>query len=194
MRPTVLFVDDDPNLLQGIARSLRKEPYRIVCAETVESARSLLDAESIDVVICDEHLPGTSGSEFMAELRRMHPATMRVMLTGEATLGAAVHAINGGEIFRFLLKPCGHGELVETITLALSQKRLMDQCRSALRMLQRQTALLSALERRSPGIAARTASSLSATIAAREAGPGSTETLVGEIEAEIDRARGVMGA
>jgi two-component system, probable response regulator PhcQ len=189
MQQTVLFVDDDPNLLAGISRTMRHEPFRVLCVESIEEARTTIGAERIDLVVCDEHLPGTSGSEFLSEIRQSHPATLRIMLTGQATLGAVVQAINGGEVFRFLLKPCGHGELVETVRLALAHKLLMDRCRQALRMLKRQNEVLIEIERQHPGLTQR----------ARDLEPLmeesdnslSPEALLGEINAEIERSSGM---
>ncbi|MBA3708441.1 MAG: response regulator [Planctomycetes bacterium] len=184
MKQTVLFVDDDPNLLAAIGRTMRHEPFRVLSAETIELARTAMAAERIDLVVCDEHLPGTSGSEFLSEIRQSHPSTLRVMLTGQATLGAVVHAINGGEVFRFLLKPCGNGELVETVRHALAHKLLMDNCRQALRMLKRQNRILQDLETQHPGITRR-AQDL-APVMEDDASDSSPEALLGEMTAELD--------
>ncbi|MBA2482612.1 MAG: response regulator [Planctomycetes bacterium] len=191
MQQTVLFIDDDANLLAGIGRTMRREPFRILCVETIELARTTLGAERVDLVVCDEHLPGTSGSEFLAEIRESHPSTLRVMLTGQATLGAVVHAINAGEVFRFLLKPCGHGELVETIRHALAHKMLMDRCRHALRTLKLQNEILQEIERQHPGITAR-AGDTDPNISDPADSSMSPETLVSEISAEIERSSGVF--
>jgi DNA-binding NtrC family response regulator len=190
-QPTVLFIDDDGNLLDGLARSLRREPFAVACCVDLDAARARLEQGGVDVVVCDEHMPGVSGSDFLAEIRRAHPATVRIMLTGQGTVGAAVQAVNGGEIFRFLLKPCAHGELADTLHQALAHKRLMDRCRAALRLLQRHNALLETIARRWPEIAAeaRAAASSAAAVAA-EADEGEVAE---RIDVEIVRARGAVG-
>jgi two-component system, probable response regulator PhcQ len=192
MPHTVLFVDDDTSLLDGLRRTMRHEPFRVLCAESTDRAHAVLESERVDVVISDEHLPGASGSEFLADIRKSYPATFRIMLTGQATLGAAMHAINAGEIFRFLLKPCSHSDLVETINHALAQKQLMDHCRSALRILRRQTSLLNELEKHHPGITRERLPGEATSVfpAMEDAAP---ETLVDQIEAEIVRARDIIG-
>lgn len=153
--PCVLFVDDDQRLLDGIARSMRREPYTVVTCCGVEAARARLEQGGIDVVISDEAMPGASGADFLTEVRQSYPATMRLMLTGNASVGAAARALNGGEIFRFLVKPCANAELTEVVRQALAEKALMDRCRAAMRLLARQRGVVQALERARPGLVAQ---------------------------------------
>ena len=110
MTPNVLFIDNDVTLLTSIRLSMRQESFQVRCAESTDDARLVMASELIDLVVCDEPMPGTSGSEFLAELRQSYPRTVRIMLSGQSSVGAVVQAINAGEVFRFLLKPCGHGE------------------------------------------------------------------------------------
>ncbi len=152
--PIVLFIDDDQNLLDGIARSMRRERFTVVTCLGVVAARSRLEQGDIDVVVSDESMPGASGSDFLAEVRQHYPTTMRIMLTGNASIGSAARAVNGGEIFRFLVKPCGHAELADTLRKALEQKALHDRCRTALRVLQRQNAVLLEIEKLHRGVVA----------------------------------------
>jgi two-component system probable response regulator PhcQ len=152
MGHTVLLVDDDAGTLEGLERALQREPYRILAASSADQALKIFESAAVDVIVSDEKMPGMSGTELLARVRRRYPGTMRVMLTGHASIEAALQAINEGEVFRFLTKPCNHIDLAVTIRHALQQKTLMDEARRLLRTLKRQAALLEELERVNPGI------------------------------------------
>ncbi len=160
MSQTVLFVDDDTSLTDGVRRVLRKEPFRIVCESSAEAALERVDAERVDVVVSDEQMPGMEGAEFLATLRRQHPQIVSIMLSGQASMGSVIRALNEGHIFRFLIKPCGHDELAATLRQALNHKHMLDRCRRLLPIAQRQADLLQAIERRQPGICRATESEL----------------------------------
>ncbi len=131
MTGTVLFVDDEPHFTSALQRALRHEPYRILTANSAARALEILDGEPVDVVVSDERMPGMSGSDFLAVVRRRHPRTVRILLTGYATLDAAVKAINEGEIYRFLTKPCQAKDLSEIIRQALVIRREMEKAKEA---------------------------------------------------------------
>jgi len=147
MSDTVLLVDDDHNLLLGLRRTLRKQPYELVTADSGRAALALLARRPVDVIVSDEKMPEMSGTEFLAQARRLYPDTVRLMLTGEATLEAAVRAINEGEIYRFLRKPCDQVELSVAIAQGLQQKKLLENARRLLRVSQRQAAMLETVAR-----------------------------------------------
>jgi len=125
--PTVLFVDDELAVLTGLKRALWKEPYLILTADSGAKALEVLAGTPVDVVISDERMPSMSGSAFLARVRELYPAIMRIMLTGEAGLPAAVRAINEGPLYRFLNKPLAPSELARTIRQALQMKALAEQ-------------------------------------------------------------------
>lgn len=152
---TVLFVDDESHFTSALQRALRHEPYRILTADSGARALEILDREPVDVVVSDERMPGMSGSDFLAVVRRRHPRTMRILLTGYATLDAAVKAINEGEIYRFLTKPCPAKDLSEIIRQALAIRREMDKVKETDANPEKAIApfrILSELEQRYPGI------------------------------------------
>jgi two-component system probable response regulator PhcQ len=152
MRSTVLLVDDEQDLLDGLARSLRHAPYRVLTATSGQTALEVLANTPVDVIVADEMMPGMTGTELLAEVRAEHPSIMRVILTGQAKLESAVAAINEGEVYRFLTKPCGPAELTVTIQHALQHKALMDQAQRLLRTVECQSRLLDQIERANPGI------------------------------------------
>jgi two-component system probable response regulator PhcQ len=152
VRATILLVDDEPNVTDALKRALRREPYDILTATSGAGAQELLERQHVDVVISDEQMPGMSGSVFLSTVRKQYPHTIRMILSGQASLEAAVRAINEGEVYRFFLKPCNPTDLIFTVQQALAHKRLEDQSRRLLRKYQRQSATLARLKHDSPGI------------------------------------------
>jgi two-component system probable response regulator PhcQ len=156
MKPSIaakiLLVDDEPNVTDALKRALRREPYEILTATSGAAAQEILGRHRVDVVISDEQMPGMSGSVFLAEVRKQFPQTIRMILSGQASLEAAVRAINEGEVYRFFLKPCNPADLAITIQQALAHKRLEEQSRRLLREYQKQASTLARLEHHSPGI------------------------------------------
>jgi len=149
---TVLLVDDEPNIIDGLTRALRHEPLKFLVATSGTAARELLARRHVDVVISDEQMPGMSGSQLMAIVRRDYPHTIRIILSGQSSLETAVKAINEGEVYRIFLKPCHPDDLAFTIRQAMSHRRLEDQSRLLLRKYERQSAVLARLEQDTPGI------------------------------------------
>jgi len=127
MTAKVLLVDDEPNLLSALRRSLRREPYEILSAASGEEALSILASTEVDVVVSDQNMPGMSGTELLTRIHETYPETVRFMLTGKATLEVAVEAINNGAISRFFTKPCNDVDLAITIRQALEHKRLTEK-------------------------------------------------------------------
>jgi DNA-binding response OmpR family regulator len=151
MSQTVLFVDDDANLLAGVQRTVRNEPYRALTATSGEQALALLATAAVDVVVSDDQMPGMGGLELLTTVHQQHPRVVNLMLSGQASIGTVVRALNQGQIFRFLIKPCGAEELCANVRQALAHKLVLDRCRLLLPLFRRQAALLQALERRQPG-------------------------------------------
>ncbi len=143
---TILLVDDEINVTEALKRSFRREPYTFVTATSGEAALQVLASRHVDVVVSDEQMPGMSGSEFLATVRALYPHTIRMILSGQASLEAAVRAINEGEVYRFFLKPCNPTDLLFTIQRALAHKQLEEQSRRLLREFQKQAAILDKLK------------------------------------------------
>jgi DNA-binding NtrC family response regulator len=141
-KPTILFVDDDSNLLAGLRRALWKEPYEVLSASSGEEALNLLARRRADVVVSDHQMPGMDGVEFLRRVRERHPDTIRFMLTGNATLDLAIQAINEGEILRFFTKPCNNTDLAVTIRQAIQQKKLVEAAKALVEQNRGQRAIL----------------------------------------------------
>jgi len=149
---TVLFVDDEPHILEGFKNRFRKEAYAILTAASGEEGLQTLARNPVDLVVSDEQMPGMCGSEFLTAVSREYPETIRITLTGQASLEAAIRAINEGEIYRFLTKPCNPSDLAHTIRQALQLKKLTGENARLLAAARQQQSILSALEREHPEI------------------------------------------
>lgn len=125
MNERILCVDDEPNVLAGIQRTLRKQ-FQLETAGGGEAALALLERNGpIAVIVSDMRMPGLSGLQLLAQAKEKWPDMVRVMLTGNADQQTAIDAVNQGSIFRFLTKPCPPETLTATLTAALEQHRLI---------------------------------------------------------------------
>ena len=152
MMHTILLVDDDPNVLAALSRALRKEVYQVATAGSSAEAISILSRQRVDLVVSDEEMPGGSGSDLLARVRRSWPETARFILTGRATVDTAVRAINDGAVSRFLIKPCDPEELRVAIRQVLRQRDLEMQARRLYMKVKKQEAMLAEVARVDPAL------------------------------------------
>jgi len=125
MAEKILLVDDDTNILDGYRRSLSRE-FLMETAQGGEPALKLVTQSGpYAVVVSDLRMPGMDGIQLLSKIKAHSPDTIRVMLTGNAEIETAIHAINEGSIFRFLTKPCSKEMMAKTLTAALLQYRLV---------------------------------------------------------------------
>lgn len=178
----ILFVDDEPYVTAALKRAFRREPYEILTAGSAKQALDLLAGEEIQVVVSDEKMPEMSGSEFLGIVCERYPKTIRMILTGQASLEAAIRAINEGQVYRFFTKPCNEVDLKFSIRQALQQRDLALQSRRLLREYQKQAAVLAELERLNPGIGSVETDEEGAILVDAE---GDADALLAEIEREI---------
>ncbi|HBE77011.1 MAG TPA: two-component system response regulator [Firmicutes bacterium] len=126
MQEKILLVDDDFNLLAGLQRNLRYQFPRLAIINGGMEGLELLKREGpFAAVVSDYRMPGMDGIEFLVEVKKLFPNTARIMLTGQADLQASVAAMNQGNLFRFLLKPCNFEEIVNALNAAVEQHRLI---------------------------------------------------------------------
>lgn len=117
---TVLCVDDEPNVLTSLERVLRRFDCRVLLASNGTEAIELLNHEEIDVLICDEAMPGMCGTEVLRRAKTISPATVRILLTAHCgDEDVMLGAVNEGEIFRLLGKPWLDDEIRLVVTEAL---------------------------------------------------------------------------
>jgi len=123
--PTVLCVDDERRILEGITLILRRE-FEVLTASSGQDALNLLSQRAdTAVVVSDMKMPEMDGASLLAKVREMAPACTRILLTGETGQQTAVAAVNDGQIFRFLTKPCSPDKLVTAVRAALRQHQLI---------------------------------------------------------------------
>jgi len=124
--PSVILVDDEARLRDVLVRSIRSIGHDVVGAGSAEEALRVLKDRPRDVAIVDLNLPGMSGMDLFAELRRKHPATQVIVLTGFGDLDTAQQAIRL-DVVDFLTKPCHLGDLEQAMDRAARRLRDPDQ-------------------------------------------------------------------
>jgi len=102
---TVLFVDDEENILKSIQRGLFEEPYKKRYANNGAEALEIINREAISVLVTDMRMPGMDGLTLLKEVSEKKPEIVRIILTGYSQISTLISAINTGQIFRFLTKP-----------------------------------------------------------------------------------------
>lgn len=152
MNNDILLVDDEPNVLAAVKRALFDESLEIVTATSAEEALGIMSKHDFKVVISDERMTGMQGAEFLALVRERYPHTIRIMLTGHATLEAAMKAVNEGEIYRFFSKPWNDNELLFAMRSAIEKYDMEGENRRLLATVKTQARELRTLEKYYPGI------------------------------------------
>ena len=125
MTEKILLVDDEPNVLQSMRRQLRKR-FEITTAESGDEALVILKEKGpFAVIVSDMRMPGMNGVQLLSTVKDSFPDTVRMMLTGNADQETASEAVNAGQIFRFLTKPCSTAVLATSLALAVRQHNLL---------------------------------------------------------------------
>lgn len=123
--PSILCVDDEPRIVDSLAVHLRRD-YQVLAANGGNSALQLLKEKGAPaVIVSDMRMPGMDGATLLKHVRQLYPETIRILLTGEPGRDAAIAAVNEGQIFRFLTKPCPPEQLRSAIDAGVVQHRLL---------------------------------------------------------------------
>jgi two-component system, NtrC family, sensor kinase len=130
IRPRVLCVDDDPEVLAALQMTLRRRFDVETAGNGVEGLQVLDQQGPFTVVVSDFRMPGMNGAQFLSQVRVKAPDTIRMLLTGHASVEGAIDAINHGNIFRLLTKPCPPRQLIKTIDDAIEERRLQSADRA----------------------------------------------------------------
>ena len=122
----ILCVDDEPNIIKALGRQLRGCGYEVLTAGSAAEGLELLHGNrSVAVVIADMRMPGGADGASMLRLsRKFVPDATRIVLTGQSDLSSAAAAVNQGQIFAFLEKPCPANTLISTVHAAVARHRL----------------------------------------------------------------------
>jgi DNA-binding NtrC family response regulator len=126
VRSTILVIDDEPNILTTVRRSLELEGYTVEVAGSGAAGLAKLVEHDIDMVLLDVMMPGETGLEVLPKLRTAKPETIVVMMSGNATIDTAVQATKGGA-HDFIEKPLSGDKLLITVQNALSFARLQSE-------------------------------------------------------------------
>lgn len=120
MAEKILFVDDEAHVLEGYQRLLHREFAMSTAVGGFQGLAALQANGPFAVVISDMRMPEMSGVEFLAQVRQKAPLSVRMLLTGHADFEAAIEAVNRGNIYKFLTKPCEKATLVAAIQSGLA--------------------------------------------------------------------------
>lgn len=125
MFSSILFIDDDSNLLKSFKRSLSQE-FRVVTADTPEEGLRIMEQQGpFAVIVSDMKMPGMNGVAVLSRAQEINPDTVRMLLTGYADQQSAIDAVNIGNIFRFLTKPCALDTLTSVLRSGIRQYQLI---------------------------------------------------------------------
>ncbi len=112
---TLLLVDDEPSILASLRRLLRREGFTLLTAANGIEGLEMMATHEVGVVVSDSRMPGMAGPEFLGKMRKIHPDTVRILLSGYTDLKAVTDAVNQGELFKFITKPWNDDDLLETV-------------------------------------------------------------------------------
>lgn len=139
----MLVVDDEPDNLDLLYRTFRKD-FQVLKAESGVHALEILASEGeVAVIISDQRMPEMKGTEFLSRTVPQFPDTMRIILTGFTDVEDLVEAINSGQVYKYITKPWDPNELKAVVQRAAETYELLKQRTEELHRSQAQTTLLS---------------------------------------------------
>ncbi len=144
----LLIVDDDNNALQALSRLFRADEFQIFLAENGQQALQMLERQEVDVVISDMRMPSMDGAEFLGLVAERWPDVVRILLTGYADIEKIIAAVNNGKIFSYCQKPWDVDELKALVEKGVRQKRVAEEKRQLLDIINRQNAQLKEMNER----------------------------------------------
>lgn len=121
---TVLFVDDEVNILSSLKRLFRPFGYRILTAEGGAQGLEILERETVNLVVSNMLMPEMNGAQFLEQVRAKWPGTIRMLLSGYTEISATIEAINKGQIYRYICKPWEDNDITLAVKHALQQQML----------------------------------------------------------------------
>src|SRR5579864_5864708 len=133
MNVRILFVDDEPRVLEGLQRSLRplRKEWSAAFAEGGVQALAVLAREPFDVIVTDMRMPGMNGAALLEQVARLYPDTLRIVLSGQSDLENVVQS--AGVTHQYLSKPCTVDKLKNTVQRAVWLREVLT--RPSLRQL-----------------------------------------------------------
>jgi len=126
MKTRILIVDDEEEFVQALSERLTMRDYDVTISLSGEDAIEKVTRYNFDVVILDVSMPGMSGVEALAKIKKIKPLIEVIMLTGHATVESAIDGMKLGAL-DFLMKPCVNEDLIEKINMASDRKAEHEQ-------------------------------------------------------------------
>src|SRR3990167_3077677 len=152
--PQLLLLDDEPNILAALRRTLRRDGWRVHATTSPQEALDILAAHPVGVVVSDQRMPQMPGTEFLRQVRQQYPETVRILLSGYSEIGAVTAAINEGAVWKYLSKPWDDEALRDQVRLAFDEHRALRQVRQQhAQALQTHTRLQAEVSRRDSQLA-----------------------------------------
>ncbi len=120
--PSVVFVDDDAGNRQAFQAAFRTA-MNVYTAANMDEVWAHLSSKSIHVVIADQRMPGTRGSELLAQVKERYPQVRRMLVTAYADLEAIIEAVNNGGVTKYFAKPWVSEQIVNAVQQAYAEAR-----------------------------------------------------------------------
>ncbi len=139
---TVLFVDDEQQILSSLKRMLRREPCDVLFAQSAQEALDLLETDSVDVIVTDLRMPEMDGFELLKKVEQKYPDIVRMVLSAHEDSQSVLNAINRGNVYRYIVKPADNMELKLIVRQAIDLFNIQEERRNLLRQLEEHNRLL----------------------------------------------------
>lgn len=124
---TILFVDDEPQMLTALQRVFRGKEFDVKLAPSGQKGLEILKNEpEFDVIISDMRMPEMDGATFLAKSIELSPKSRRILLTGYSDQESTIRAINDGQVHQYISKPWGNQKLRELVEAEISEKRRIE--------------------------------------------------------------------
>ncbi|TAN47876.1 MAG: hybrid sensor histidine kinase/response regulator [Methylococcaceae bacterium] len=132
---TLLFVDDEQDILDSMRRTFH-QGYNVITAVSGQAAMAIIDSTPLNVIVCDQRMPGITGDLVLKHAMERQPDSMRILLTGYADMESLVRCVNDAHIYKYLAKPWEPEHLRLTVVRALESQQLRVQLRRSNAALQ----------------------------------------------------------
>lgn len=121
---TILIVDDEPQVISSLKRNLVYAGFNVLSALNADEAFAAIENNEVEIVICDENMPGVSGSALLSLINKLHPAIVNILMTGNLNVDVISNALNRGHIFKLITKPVRRDFLMDCVQQAVTEREL----------------------------------------------------------------------
>ncbi len=123
-RLKLLIIDDEEKILESLTEVFR-DRFVVLTARSADQAREIFSRENPELILSDQRMPGTTGIDFLKEVKDREPGSIRMLITGYSDIDAVIEAVNHQVLYRYVAKPWKNEELVELV-LSGARKWLED--------------------------------------------------------------------